>query len=130
MASNHRAVEDSKINSSETAFSWQPPSLSQSECKYRSWEKKISLGKTLEYLTANHQRYTDTWRASEGFSSSRTLLENTVLKQETVTITQVVCLCLGSLSSFHMYMDHLGNKTYDHAMSQLVALEGWIEILR
>ena len=76
-------------------------------------------------MIAKHQKYTDAWTSSSGYSACREFLTNTVLKQANIHITQCMCLCLSSLSTQAYECD----KDYSRPMSQLVAFEGWVDSL-
>ena len=106
---------------------WEPPSLASLPSSPIWSSSSIAEGVSLESLIAKHQKYTDTWRSSSGYSACHELLTNTVLKQESIQITQCMCLCLGSLSG-QVGMICLG-ENYSRSMSQLVAFEGWVELL-
>ena len=103
---------------------WKPSSLAES-FDYGSWPNPIAAGVSLGSLIAKHQKYTDAWTSSSGYSACRELLANTVLKQANIEITQCMCLCLSSLST----EAHEFHKDYSRPMSQLVAFEGWVDLL-
>ena len=103
---------------------WKPPSLASDSFLKRPWPQPIAEGVSLESLVAKHQKYTDAWTASSGYSACREMLTNTVLKQANIQITQCICLCLYSLSA-----DDSAPKHYNRSMSQLVALESWVDVL-
>lgn len=89
--------------------------------------ESLTAAVSMESLIAKHQKYTDAWRSSSGFSACHELLTNTVLKQENIRVTQCMCLGLDTLSGRQMVPQ--GKKKYSRPMSQLVAFEGWVELL-
>ena len=105
---------------------WKPPSLASLEQVH---EGPTIAEISLEALIVKHQEYTDEWRSSSEYSACHKLLTNTVLNQSNIQITQCMCLCLDTLSGKSITR-RLGVETrYCCAVSQLVAFEGWVELL-
>ena len=105
---------------------WKPPSLAS--------PKQVHTRPTFadvwqEDLIAEHQLYTDEWRSSSDYFACHELLTNTVLNQSNIQITQCMCLFLHTLSGQSMLLREGAEKTYVRGMSQLVAFEGWVELL-
>lgn len=94
----------------------------------QTWEASPPQeGVSLETLSKKHESYTETWKASAEYGDLVSFFKETVLRNNSVKITTCMNLCLGSLSGPSWTTEHNG---VDHAMSQLVAFESMVELLR
>ena len=83
-------------------------------------------GMSLELLSRNHKTWTEKWKKSAEYRDIVTFFES-VFDNDSIDITVCMCLCLGTLSgrSWTTAFD-----SCDAAMSQPVALESMVELLR
>ena len=83
-------------------------------------------GMSLETLSKKHQKCTIMWKKSAAFQDLLSFFE-VMLDDDSIDITACMCLCLGTLSgqSWTSVFD-----SCDAAMSQLVAFESMVELLR
>lgn len=89
--------------------------------------QSVQEGVNLESLSKKHKSYTYKWEASAEYRDLASFFKETVLRNDGMVITACMCLCLGTLSGPSWTTIH---NSADFAMSQLVAFESMVELLR
>ena len=89
-----------------------------------------SLTTVLDPLTiaAKHTEYGRRWRESEAYKQSAGFIQSTLLPLENLYIDCCICLGLGSFTMDEPLLHHGPDPR--RALSQLVAFESWIELLK
>lgn len=85
----------------------------------------VPTGMTLTKLQDQVADYADRWRQSPCGKDTGEILQSTVLKLESLNVTNCVCLGLGSFTASRVS----GARFHENSLCQLAAFETWIEIL-
>lgn len=83
-------------------------------------------GMSLKTLSKKHKKCTNMWKKSAAFQDLLSFFE-VMLDNDSIDITACMCLCLGTLSGQSWTS---ASDSCDAAMSQLVAFESMVELLR
>ena len=89
--------------------------------------KPARQGVDLETLSKKHKLFTEMWKDSPAYRDLAALFEDDILDNDRIKITACMCLCLGTLSGPSWLPN---GKSYNSSMSQLVAFESMVELLR
>ena len=93
-------------------------------------ESQVASSPTLHgpELQAKLDLFTNTWRTSPAFGRTREFFEHSILPLKGLNIDRCVCFALGSFTtSLSVRLQH---RDCSRSLSQLVALESWLELLR
>lgn len=85
-------------------------------------------GMSIDTLLAKHEKFTKAWKASDAHRELHDFFNNVLLNINTFQIKSCMCLCLGSITAAWAHVEGWVNPGVN-SLSQLVALESWIELL-
>ena len=102
------------------------PRLQHLRTDLKKWVVPVDKEMTLARLSEKHESLKRDWEASDHHRTLVEVFENTVLKQEDLSITACMCFGLGSMNTGgrERYQD-----SCDRSMLQLVCFESWVDLL-
>ena len=104
---------------------YRPLELSWWDCEEECAEQEpIANLPSLSQVEKMHAKFTKAWKSSIEYQKLRFFFNEVLLKLDTVQITSCLCLCLGSVT------EPAGCPCCNWPLSELVAFESWIELLR
>ena len=89
-----------------------------------AWVDPVSEAMSFDVVAADFDRLKETWKDSPSYKACYKVIEDTVFKQENLSISACMCLGLGSFTGVQRNVER-----NHHSLSQLVVFECWMDQL-
>ena len=100
--------------------------LKDIECNWDAWVSPVFKDMSFEVVSAKYDALKETWKNTSAYEAFRTAIEETVFKQEKLSINACMCLGLGSFTGIYSTS---WTRLRHYSLSQLVLFECWVEQL-